>query len=82
MAVSDPIQEGLARADESLLVAPDDAGALREGIDRLLSDKQLSRRLGENGRRRAQEKFTIEAQSEATLALYRQMIAAARAHRP
>ncbi len=75
------IDEAIVDGETGLLVAPGDTGALSESIDRLLSDKQLSRRLGENGRRRAQEKFTIEAQSEATLALYRQMITAARVHR-
>ena len=76
------IDEAIVDGETGLLVAPGDAGALSEAIDRLLSDEQLSRRLGENGRRRAQEKFTIEAQSEATLALYRQMIAAAKQDRP
>ena len=76
------IDEAIVDGETGLLVAPGDAEALSEAIDRLLSDEQLSRRLGENGRRRAQEKFTIEAQSEATIALYRQMIAAAKQDGP
>jgi glycosyltransferase involved in cell wall biosynthesis len=46
--------------EETGLVVPvDDPGALAEAIVRLLRDRALGRRLGENGRRRMLERFTL-----------------------
>ncbi len=46
-------------ADETgVVVPPDDPAALAAGITRLLNDRDLARRLGENGRRRMLERFT------------------------
>lgn len=46
-------------ADETgVLVPPDDPAALAAGITRLLRDRDLARRLGENGRRRMLARFT------------------------
>lgn len=44
-----------------LLVDPDDEQALTDAIEGLLSDAPIARRLGENARRRAREKFDFGA---------------------
>jgi glycosyltransferase involved in cell wall biosynthesis len=40
---------------EGVLVAPSDPAALAAGIERVLADPELARRLGDAGRRRADE---------------------------
>jgi len=48
------------RHEETGLVVPvDDPIALADALERLLRDRDLGRRLGENGRRRALERFTL-----------------------
>ncbi len=70
------IDEAIVDGETGLLVPPGDATALAEGMDRLLADSELRRRLGESGRQRAEKLFTVEAQAAATAALYRQMTVA------
>ena len=65
---------GLADAvdDEvnGLLVPPGDARTLRAAIERLLGDPDLRRRLGGAGRAIAQERWSWESATRATLAAY------------
>jgi glycosyltransferase involved in cell wall biosynthesis len=57
---------------ESGLVVPTrDPVALRAALDRLLGDPGLRRRLGSGGRERAQEHFSWDVVTEATVAAYR-----------
>ena len=54
--VSDAVVDG----ETGLLVDPDDEQEIAAAITRLLTDKALARRLGENGRRRAVEELSWE----------------------
>jgi glycosyltransferase involved in cell wall biosynthesis len=45
----------------ALLVAPDDVEALTAAIRRMLTDRQLSMRLGQHARMDAIEKFSLSA---------------------
>jgi glycosyltransferase involved in cell wall biosynthesis len=51
-------------------VPPGDVPALRAGIERLLADPELRRRMGEAGRRRAAERFSWDAVTRDTVELY------------
>jgi glycosyltransferase involved in cell wall biosynthesis len=60
--------------ETGLVVPPRDVPALRDALTRLLGDADLRRRLGAAGRRRAQERFSWPAVTEATLAAYRMAV--------
>jgi glycosyltransferase involved in cell wall biosynthesis len=57
--------------ETGLVVPPRDPEALRSALERLLADRELRRRLGRAGRRRARERFSWPAVTEATLGAYR-----------
>jgi glycosyltransferase involved in cell wall biosynthesis len=56
--------------ETGLLVPPRDPVALRAGLDRLLADARLRRRLGAAARERARTEFSWNRVSELTLAAY------------
>jgi glycosyltransferase involved in cell wall biosynthesis len=58
-----------------LLVPPRDPKALAEAIAHLLGDRDLSARLGANGRRLVEDHFSEEKVAYQTLAVYREMLA-------
>jgi glycosyltransferase involved in cell wall biosynthesis len=51
-------------------VPPGDVSALRGALERLLGDRELRRRMGEAGRRRAAEHFSWDAVTSRTVELY------------
>jgi glycosyltransferase involved in cell wall biosynthesis len=57
--------------ETGLVVPPRDPAALRGALERLLADPPLRRSLGAAGRRRAQERFSWDVVTDATLAAYR-----------
>jgi glycosyltransferase involved in cell wall biosynthesis len=57
--------------ETGLVVPTRDPVALRAALDRLLGDPGLRRRLGSGGRERAQEHFSWDVVTEATVAAYR-----------
>jgi glycosyltransferase involved in cell wall biosynthesis len=63
------------------LVPPRDAAALAAAITRLLDDPTLARRLGEAGRRRVVERFSLAAMVGATERLYLGLLEEAERHR-
>jgi glycosyltransferase involved in cell wall biosynthesis len=60
--------------ETGLLVPPRDPRALREALDHLLGDRELRRRLGAAARERAQERFSWDAVTEATIGVYRMAV--------
>ncbi len=64
---------------DALLVPKDDPAALREALQRVIADKDLARRLVENGTRTYEAHFTKEAFQRTCLDLYRRVLAAAEA---
>jgi glycosyltransferase involved in cell wall biosynthesis len=62
--------EAVAHGHTGLIVPPRDAGALAAAIVELLDDPDRLSRLGAEGRRRQQERFTLARMVEGTLAVY------------
>lgn len=60
--------------ETGLIVPPKDAAALSEALARLLADPGERRRLGEGGRRRAEENYTAEKMAERVKAVYREAL--------
>lgn len=56
--------------ETGIRVPPGDVGALRAALERLLGDRDLRRRMGEAGRRRAAEHFSWDAVTRETVQLY------------
>jgi glycosyltransferase involved in cell wall biosynthesis len=52
-----------------------DPDALAAAIVRVLGDPALGERLSAAGRRRVEEKFTVDAMVDGTLAVYRDLVA-------
>jgi glycosyltransferase involved in cell wall biosynthesis len=57
-----------------LLVAPDDAGALTDGLLRVLGDEGLAKRLGAEARRTIQQRFSDEVMHERIMDLYQSLL--------
>lgn len=53
-----------------VLVAPQDNKALTAGIERLLKDRALAQRMGENARKRVEERFSLKEMINSTERLY------------
>ena len=65
------VPEVVADGETGLLVEAGDADAFAVALDRLLSDPELARRLGEAGLARARAEFSVARMTERTLAVYR-----------
>ena len=57
-----------------LLVEPGNESALAQALNRLLGDPVLRARLGEAGRRRVTEEFSVAQMVEKTVAVYRRLV--------
>ena len=64
--------------DAGLLVDVDDPGALAAALARLAREPATARALGEAGRARVAERYTIDAMARGTRAVYRRVLADAR----
>lgn len=64
------VAEAVRHAETGLLVPAEDPAALADAIRRLLGDEALRRRLGEQGRRLVQERFTAAHMTRAFESLY------------
>ncbi|HPX91001.1 MAG TPA: glycosyltransferase family 4 protein, partial [Spirochaetota bacterium] len=60
--------------DCGILVPPKDPIALKDAILKLLSDSELRKKMGENGRRRAVENFSWPVAAKNTLKVYEDVI--------
>jgi glycosyltransferase involved in cell wall biosynthesis len=64
------VPEVVSESETGLLVDAGDWQGLSRALDELLSDPARARALGEAGRRRARERFSVARMAERTLALY------------
>ncbi len=58
----------------ALLVPPGDAGALAGAIQTLLNDPVRARAMGQAGRRRVEEQYTLRRHAEQIEAVYREVL--------
>jgi glycosyltransferase involved in cell wall biosynthesis len=75
-AAGGALLELVSDGQTGLLVPPRDAAALREAVERLLTDPELRGRLGRSARARARERFSWDAVIERTLEVYRRACSA------
>jgi len=64
------ISEVIRPEETGLLVEPNNAEAVADGILRLLQDEKLSKRLGENGRFRVEKNYNYDNMLDRTIELY------------
>jgi glycosyltransferase involved in cell wall biosynthesis len=64
----------VADGETGLLVRPGDVAGLRSALEMLMGDRELRRRLGAAGRRRAEEHLSWKRVTELTLTAYRDAI--------
>lgn len=67
------IPEAVVDGETGLLVPPEDPAALAAALRRLLESPDAARAMGERGRARARERFTVEAMVASYEALYREV---------
>jgi glycosyltransferase involved in cell wall biosynthesis len=67
--------EVVVEGETGFLVPPRDPEALAEAILRLLREPDLRRRMGEAGRKRVAEHFSVEQMVQKTEALYEHLLA-------
>lgn len=65
--------EAVADGETGLLVENEPAN-IAAAVARLMEDEELARRLGREGRRRVEERFTLETMAQATMACYRKVL--------
>jgi lipopolysaccharide heptosyltransferase II len=63
---------------DGLLVDPKDHEGMAEAILKVLKDHELSRQLATNGRKKVEEKFSLEKMAEQTIEVYRQALSTPR----
>lgn len=68
------IREVMVDGETGLLAPPGDAQGLAASIEKLLSDRELARRMGEAGRERARNLFTVDRMAVEAEALYRELL--------
>lgn len=57
-----------------IIVDPYDEKAITEAVNRLLSDRKLAKRMGDNGRRAVREKYSWEHEADILLKAYRSIL--------
>jgi len=70
------IPDSVRHEETGLLVEPENPDALAAAMVRLMDDRELGRRLSENGQRMIREEFTQERLVEDTLRFYQQVLGA------
>jgi len=68
------IKEVVVDGETGLLVSPDKPQELADAMDELLGDKDMCRRLGENGRRRVETMFSWESIAKKLIAIYEDIL--------
>ncbi len=68
------IPEVVIDEETGLLAQPGDGPTLEKALDRLIQDKKLRKRLGENGRKRYEDKFSDNQMAKSCLEIYTSLV--------
>ncbi len=68
------IPQMISHEQTGILIKPKNTGALKQGLEKVLADAELCRRLGTNARRKVQNEFSIEDNMEKLLQIYRKVL--------
>jgi len=68
------ILEVVMHEETGLLVEPANPGQIADAVNRLLNDSRMANRLGENGRRRVEEKFSWDYIAAQTKTMYESLV--------
>ena len=68
------LPEAVVDQETGLLVAPEDVSALRDAMARLMDDDELRASLGQAGRKRMQNEFSIATMVNKHIALYESVL--------
>uniref|UniRef100_A0A7C3UGH5 Glycosyltransferase family 1 protein n=1 Tax=Geoglobus ahangari TaxID=113653 RepID=A0A7C3UGH5_9EURY len=68
------IAEDVKKYEAGIIVPPKNPEALAEAIIKLLSDEDLAKKMGKNGRKLVEEKYTWERVAEMTEKVYEQVV--------
>ena len=68
------VYEQIIDGQTGFLIEKANSAQIRDAILALLRDRERARRMGENGRKLVEEKFSLEAMLDATEALYRRLL--------
>src|SRR5659263_71904 len=68
------IPEIVEDGKDGILIQPDDENALSRAIVKLLTDEELRIRMGENGRKKVEDKFTTIKMAERTYNIYKNIL--------
>jgi glycosyltransferase involved in cell wall biosynthesis len=68
------LPEAVANAQTGLLVPPEDVGALKDAIAKLIDDDALRRRFGDAGQQRMKNEFSIDTMTDKHISLYENVL--------
>jgi starch synthase len=68
------LPEIVADGETGFLVAAERADAFADAVNRTLDDRDLARRLGDAGLRRARAEFSVAKMADATVAVYEKAV--------
>ena len=70
------VREAITNGVQGYVVPPGDADALAQALDRLLRDPATAARMGDSGRRRVEEEFTLERMTAEMVRFYDRILGA------
>ena len=68
------VGELIIHGENGFLVAPDDACAMSDAVNRLIGDAELRREFGHAGRRTIEKRFSLDQMCEATSRMYDELL--------
>ncbi|MBQ9926646.1 MAG: glycosyltransferase family 4 protein [Lachnospiraceae bacterium] len=68
------IPQMITEGETGILIQPKDADSLKRGLEKLLEDEELCRRLGKKAREKVEKEFSIEQNMKQLLEVYQQIL--------